>query len=103
MHRLLPLLIAMAALPARADDAAALRVRSLAAQCAACHGTEGHAVEGSLIAGLSGMPASYFSAQMKAFRSGARQGTVMPQLAKGFTPEQVEQLAAFFAAQRRRP
>ena len=34
---------------------------------------------------------------MKAFKSGARPGTVMPQLAKGYSDAQIEQLAAWFA------
>ena len=98
---LLLLLILLSLSTARADDA--LRIRSLAANCAACHGTDGHAVEGSLIPGLAGMPIVYFTAQMKAFQSGARQGTLMPQLAKGYSAEQIAQLAAYFAAQKRAP
>jgi cytochrome c553 len=32
-------------------------------------------------------------AQLKAFKSGAREGTIMPQLAKGYTDEQLETIA----------
>jgi cytochrome c553 len=80
-------------------DVQALRSRSLAANCAQCHGTDGHAVEGSAVPGLAGMPAREFVAQMNAFRSGARPSTVMQQLARGYSDAQIHQLAAYFAAQ----
>ena len=35
--------------------------------------------------------------QMQAFKSGTRPGSVMPQLAKGYSDAQIEQLAAYFA------
>ncbi len=35
--------------------------------------------------------------QMKAFKAGTRPGTVMPQLAKGYSDAQIAQLAAYFA------
>jgi cytochrome c553 len=31
--------------------------------------------------------------QLKAFKSGAREGTIMPQLAKGYSDEQLETIA----------
>ena len=82
---------------AGAQDAAALRARSLVATCAACHGTDGHAMPSAAVPGLSGMPAAYIVEQMKAFRSGARAGTVMPQLTKGYSDAQIEQLAETLA------
>jgi cytochrome c553 len=77
----------------------ALRSRSLAANCAQCHGTDGRAVEGSAVPSLAGMPATEFVEQMNAFRSGARPSTVMQQLARGYSGAQIDQLAAYFAAQ----
>ncbi len=82
-------------------DVNALRVRALAATCANCHGTSGTAVPNANVPGLAAMPASYISEQMKAFKSGARPATVMHQLAKGYSDAQIEQLAAYFAAQKR--
>jgi cytochrome c553 len=81
------------------DGPATLRTRSLAAQCAQCHGTEGRALPGAEMPGLAGMPASSFVEQMKAFRAGSRPSSVMQQLAKGFNDAQVDQLARYFAAQ----
>jgi sulfide dehydrogenase cytochrome subunit len=95
-------LAATLAFNAQAQDAQgvqALRLRSLAATCAPCHGTDGHAVAGAALPGLAGMPAGYFSEQMSGFKSGARPATVMTQLARGFSAAQIEQMARFFAAQ----
>ena len=81
-----------------ANGTAALRTRSLAAQCAQCHGTDGRAMPGAEVPGLAGMPAGYLAEQMKAFRSGSRPSSVMQQLAKGFSDAQVDQLARYFAS-----
>ena len=83
--------------PALAQDVDALRARSLAATCAQCHGTDGHVPPGSAMVALAGMPAAYLIEQMTAFKTGARPGTVMPQLAKGYSDAQIAQLAAYFA------
>lgn len=84
---------------AHAQDASALRARSLAATCAQCHGTDGRSAEpgGTAVPPLAGMPADTLVAQMNAFKSGSRSGTVMPQIAKGFNDAQIAQLAAWFA------
>lgn len=86
---------------AQPAEAQALRVKSLAATCAQCHGTAGHAVDGADVPGLVGLQASYIVEQMKAFKSGTRTATVMQQLAKGFSDAQVAQIAAYFAEQPR--
>ena len=39
--------------------------------------------------------------QMRAFRDGQRPATVMHQIAKGYTDQQIDALAAWFAAQKR--
>ena len=87
---------------AAADDVASLRTAALAATCANCHGTGGQAVERSTVPALAGMPRDNFIAQMKDFRGeNTRKATVMHQIAKGFNEAQIEQLAAYFAAQKR--
>jgi cytochrome subunit of sulfide dehydrogenase len=90
---------ALVAAPARAQDAATLQLRSLAATCAQCHGTDGHAPPGSAMRSLAGMPAPYLVEQMIAFKTGVRPGTVMPQLAKGYSEAQIARLGAYFAQQ----
>ena len=80
-----------------AQDAQTLRTRSLAATCAQCHETEGRAVTMPALPPLAGMPAATLIEQMTALKSGARPGTVMPQIAKGFSDAQIVQLANYFA------
>jgi cytochrome c553 len=93
------LLLACAAAHAQQPQAQQVYTAALAANCANCHGTGGRAADGSAVPGLAGMPRDYLVAQMQAFRSGARPATVMHQLAKGFSDAQLEQIAAWFAAQ----
>lgn len=96
------LLVAAAwlALPAHAQQEA-LYLRTLAANCAQCHGTEGHAVPGSTVPALAGRPRAELLALLQAFKAGTRAATIMQQLARGYSDAQLEQLAAFFAAQPR--
>jgi cytochrome subunit of sulfide dehydrogenase len=86
---------------ASAQSAQQLNVRSLAATCANCHGTNGKAQDGSAVVSLAGMPKDYIVKQMKDFQSGARPATIMHQLAKGYSNAQIEQIAAYFAAQKK--
>ena len=75
--------------------------RNLAAQCANCHGTNGNAQPGGFP--LAGRERQYIVAQMAAFKSGARTGpasTIMHQIAKGYSDEQIALMAEFFAAQK---
>jgi len=92
--------LAMSSAPACAEgDSHALQAQALAATCAACHGTGGHAVDAAAVPGLAGLPAGYLGEQMRAFKAGTRPATVMHQIAKGYTDAQIERLAAWFAAQ----
>lgn len=79
----------------------ALYVKSLAATCANCHGTNGKAVEGSSVASIAGLDRDYIVAQMKAFKIGTRPATIMHQLSKGYSDAQIETLATYFAAQKK--
>jgi cytochrome c553 len=82
------------------QSAQALQTRALAATCANCHGTDGNAVQGQSMPRLAGLQKSYIVEQMQAFRDGKRPATVMHQLAKGYSNEQIDTLAGFFAAQK---
>lgn len=79
----------------------ALYVKSLAATCANCHGTNGKAVEGSSVVSIAGLDRDYMVAQMKAFKTGTRPATIMHQLSKGYSDAQIETLATYFAAQKK--
>ena len=98
MNRLLfAAALAAAPLAAAAQDSPA--ARSLAATCASCHGTEGRSATKE-VASLAGLPREHIAGQMKAFRDGSRPATVMHQIAKGYSDQQIELIADYFA---RRP
>ena len=94
-------LLSGAVLPAAAQSRDALVLQSLAATCANCHGTGGKSAEGSAVPSLAGMPRDTMAEQMKAFKAGTRPATIMHQLAKGYSDAQIEQLAGYFAAQKK--
>ena len=82
---------------AQAPDA--LQVRSWAAACANCHGTNGNAQPGSVA--LAGMGQGDIVQKMMDFKSGKRPATIMHQLAKGYSDEQIAAIAGYFAAQKK--
>ena len=82
--------------PALAQDPSA--GRSLAATCANCHGTQGRP-RGATMPPLAGMKAEVMLELLADYRRGAQPGTVMPQIVKGYTEEQLRLVAAYFAVQ----
>jgi len=74
------------------------RARDLASTCANCHGTSGKA-QGAVPA-LAGQSKADLVQKMNDFRDGKRPATIMHQLAKGYTPEQIDALAGWFAQQK---
>ncbi len=91
---------AAAPIPFAAANLTPLGVRALAANCAACHGTNGNSAGGA-VPGLAGTNKDYFIAQMKAFKEGKREATLMHQISKGYSDAEVAALADFFAAQKK--
>lgn len=86
---------------AQSTPTQALYVRSLAATCANCHGTDGRAVQGSTVVSIAGMDKNYLAVQLKAFKTGARPATVMHQISKGYSDAQIDVLAGYFSAQKK--
>lgn len=74
-----------------------VQVKVWAAACATCHGTNGQAV--GAIPRLAGADAKSTLDSLLAHKRGQRQGTIMHQIAKGYTDEQLAAIAAYFAAQ----
>jgi cytochrome c553 len=72
-------------------------VRTLAASCFTCHGTEGVSV-GGVPPSLAGQNKEVLLQQLKDFKSGNRPATIMHQHAKGYTDAQLEQIAGYFAS-----
>ena len=77
-----------------------LQVRSWAASCAACHGTNGHAQPGMIA--LAGVPKEITIQKMLDYKAGrVPAATIMHQLAKGYSDEQIAAIAGYFAAQKK--
>ncbi len=72
--------------------------RNLAATCANCHGTNGNA-RGDMKP-LAGLAADKLIAMMADYRAGNQPATIMHQIVKGYTEEQIKLIAAHFAAQK---
>ena len=103
MKRLLAATAALgvyASITSAAEPPSPITGRDLAASCAICHGTNGLSVGG--LPNLAGQPRDYLVKQMRDFRDGKRPATIMHQIAKGYTEEQYDLLAGFFAAQKAR-
>ena len=80
---------------AAATGAAAGRAKAQA--CAVCHGAAGLSNTPDA-PNIAGQPALYVSAQLKAYRSGARRHEVMSLMAKPLSDDDIEMLAAWYAS-----
>jgi cytochrome c553 len=77
-----------------------LQARSLAASCAACHGTDGRAQPAMV--SLAGYNQNELVRKMQDYKADrVPAATIMHQLAKGYTDQQIEAIAGYFAAQKR--
>lgn len=74
--------------------------RNLAATCANCHGTNGRAVPGAGMDALAGMEKAKTLQKLADFKSGAKPASIMHQISKGYSDEQLDLIAAYFAAQK---
>lgn len=83
-----------------AADSGASRGIALANACAACHGSDGRS-QGA-IPSIDSLATEDFIAALRAFRAGARQGTVMNRIAKGLDDVDINAVATYFATQRKR-
>ena len=77
----------------------ALQVRSMAASCAACHGTDGRAQPGMV--SLAGANKDDIVKKMLDYKAGRMPATIMHQLSKGYSDEQIVAIAGYFAAQKK--
>lgn len=74
--------------------------RNLAATCANCHGTNGHAIPGSGLDSLAGVEKAKTLQKLADFKSGVKPASIMHQIAKGYTDEQLDLIATYFAKQK---
>lgn len=73
-------------------------VAGLAMNCAICHGPGGRPVAGSGIPALAGRPESEVVQAMRQFKEGSRAATLMAQIAKGYSDEEIVAIARHFSA-----
>ncbi len=71
----------------------------LAGGCANCHGTNGKTL-GDALPPLAGQDKAVLLVSLTQFKSGQRSATVMQQIAKAYSDEQLALLADYFAAQK---
>ena len=100
--KLLPTVAALSLLAATgiAQAADPNLARNLAATCANCHGTNGNAVKGGGIDALAGMEKAKTLQKLADFKSGDKPASIMHQITKGYTDEQLDLIAGYFAAQK---
>ncbi len=77
--------------PARAADP-----QLLASSCSGCHSNS--ATLTTAIPRIRGLPEAVILDAMRAFQTGQRSATVMDRIAKGFTEDEIKQLATYFGA-----
>jgi len=70
----------------------------LANTCAGCHGTNGASV-GPAAPTIGGMSEDYFIDVMERFASGEVPSTIMGRIANGYSGEEIEKMAGFYAEQ----
>jgi sulfide dehydrogenase cytochrome subunit len=81
------------------DAHAAPAVRLLAATCANCHGPQGDSP--GAMPSIAGLPREHLVERLRMLRAGAADATLMHQLAKAYSDDEIERLAAHFARQPR--
>ena len=97
MKKITQLMIGSAlALAAAAAQAEVTQIKVWAAACANCHGTNGQSQPG--MESLAGKDKAELAQKMLDFKAGRKPATIMHQISKGYTDEQIQQLAAHFAA-----
>jgi len=68
----------------------------LANTCAGCHGTNGQS-SGPATPSIAGLETDYFAEVMQDYKSGERVSTIMGRIAKGYSDEEIEQMADHYA------
>ena len=98
MKKMLAVSAVLALMPAaQAADVEAGKAKA-AAVCAACHGANGVSVSDT-IPNLAAQRAGYLETQLKALKDGSRKNPIMNAIASQLTPDDIANVAAYFAAQ----
>ncbi|HSV29388.1 MAG TPA: c-type cytochrome [Candidatus Omnitrophota bacterium] len=87
--------LALAPFAAKAADPVAV----MADACAGCHGTDGHSV-GAMPA-FSNKKLDELKSMLREYKAGKREPTVMDRIAKGYSDEQLDAIAVYFASRKK--
>jgi len=90
------LLISLAALAGTARAGA--DIEPLARTCNGCHGVGGVSISGPMPS-IGGLPREYLKRVMKEWKYGERTAITMDRIVKGFSDDQIDALAEYFARQ----
>ena len=74
-------------------------VKVWAAACANCHGTNGHAQPG--MEALAGKDKDEMLQKLLDFKAGRKPATLMHQITKGYTDDELRAISAYFAAHKK--
>ena len=96
--RLLIATVLAAALFAVAAPAAAAGPPAVAAACSGCHAASADAL--APVPRLIGMKRSVMVEAMQAFRAGKRPSTIMDRIAKGYSDDEIQTIADWYAKER---
>ena len=98
-HLLLPVLASALLLAGMAEGGPAWAADAPpgASSCTGCHAAK--KIPDSVIPRIAGRKAADIATAMREYRSGAWPSSVMGRIAKGFDDQQVDAIAAWFAAQ----
>jgi len=99
MKRLiLPFGLCLSAAALAADNASLTPFPYFVANCVNCHAEESRGK--SAIPNIAGRDKDYLETALRAFKDGSKQATIMHQLAKGYTDEEIAVLADYFSRQK---
>lgn len=70
----------------------------LSNSCAACHGTDGRSP--GAIPSIYGKTSEFIASALHDFRSGKREATVMDRHARGYSDEEIQLIADYFASRK---
>lgn len=100
MKRIIVLLAAAAlAAPVMAAGNADRGAEKAKQVCAACHGADGNTPLQPDFPRLAGQHFDYLFKAMRDYKSGARKNPIMGSQATGLSPQEMQDLAAYYAAQ----
>jgi sulfide dehydrogenase cytochrome subunit len=82
--------------PVSASKFEPLNAAALADACTSCHGVNGHSA--GRIPSIGGLERARLIGDLRAFRAGERDPTVMNRIARGYSDTEIEALADYFSS-----